>query len=334
MRQRTGTKEDTLHRETLRTQAGDALPPATGAAAVATVLTPLPAAPSVPPPATPTLRTPLPSTIPPAPKMRKGLSPAYLVGFVAVIALVIAALVFWPRSGDDRPPIARLPETTTTTTPSATATSTPAVTPQATLTASQTSLTVTSPAVDTAPVLSAPIPTATVATTTTVAPAPVPAPVRPRREPVRPAPVPAPEPEETAEAPRDDDEPSRGFSSIPTYVDGGGDSTANDRALASLRRALRGTDTVALRAGAMQLEVMRALREYFPNLQFEAEAPVVIRFSGSLERQGIGRRRRGATATIEKNGQLVFKYELPNEVYRVGMSPARAFARVVADAVE
>jgi tRNA A-37 threonylcarbamoyl transferase component Bud32 len=327
MRLRSGTKEDTLHRETQRTAAGAA----PNAPAAATLLTPLPATP--PPVAHATLQTPLPAAIPAGLPMRKGLNPAYLIGFLAIVALVVGALVFWPGARD-REPLARLPQSTATTASTSTQAAAPATTTQATLTASQTSLTVTSPITDTTPVLSAPITTTTVPiATTTVAPPPV---RQPRRDPApTPAPAPAPAPVETAETPGDDDEPSRGFSSIPTYVDGGGDSTANDRALVSLRRALRGTNTVALRAGAMQVEVMRELREYFPNLQFEAEADVVIRFTGQLERAGgIGRRRRGAVATVEKNGAVVFRYELPNEVYRVGMSPARAFARVVAEAAE
>ena len=117
-----------------------------------------------------------------------------------------------------------------------------------------------------------------------------------------------------------------------TYVDGA-DSPTNERALENLRKAVRGTRTVALRGGAMQVDLVRSLREYFPNLQFEAYADVTIRFDGTMERLGAGRKRRAATAVIEKNGRPVFRYELPDEVYRVGMSPTDAFARVLADAM-
>lgn len=123
------------------------------------------------------------------------------------------------------------------------------------------------------------------------------------------------------------------FGRAATFRDGG-DGDANDRALAILRRELRGTTTVALRAGGMTAELARALREEFPNIQFEGTADVVIRFNGRNERLGAGRKRRFAQATVEKNGRVIFRYELPDEVYRVGQSSVEAFANVLGEAFQ
>ena len=63
---------------------------------------------------------------------------------------------------------------------------------------------------------------------------------------------------------------------------------------------------------------MRALRDNFPDIQFEAYAPVVIRFDGTFDRLGRGRKRRAAVATVEKDGRTIFRYELPDETYASG----------------
>lgn len=307
---------DTLHRDTVRT----AVP------AAPTVLTPLPAA--------------------PAQKIRKGINPAYAVAGIAVVVLTIGGVLFWPR--EQREPIVRFPETTTTTVapPSSppstnTALLTDAQQPPPTQ-LGQSAIDVTGPAATETQLAAAPPATAITATAPPPqqqASAPATTPTRapataPRRQPeqraaqeppaaVRREPQPEPEPERVAAA-----------SNIGTYIDGAGDSDLNDRLLEDLRSAVQGTNRVALRAGGMQVELARALREHFPNLEFAPTADVVIRFDGTFERLGRGRKRRAAVATVTKNGRVVFRYELPDEVYRVGMSPPEAFARVMADAME
>ena len=121
---------------------------------------------------------------------------------------------------------------------------------------------------------------------------------------------------------------------MPLYVDGGEDEETNERALEMLRSEIRGTRRVALRAGGMQVELVRALKDHLSDLQFEPYADVVIRFDGTMERLGRGRKKRHATATVLKNERVVFRYELPEQVFRVGDHPPEAFARVLANALE
>jgi serine/threonine-protein kinase len=319
----TSTQADTLHRETVRTQS--------------------PADP-VPPPAPLTLLTPLPgdaAAIPPPTKMRAGLNPAYVVAFVALVILAIAVLLLLP--GDKKwGSIVGLPETTTT--PAATTTTATAT--QAPPKIAEASVTVTSGTADST-LLSAPPPVTTTTAavlippvTTTTAPAiaevtPPRTDTAPKPRVVQPPP-PKPadtEPAEPAEEAGDDEPAVPAFSRVATYTDGG-DSDANDRAMAILRRELRGTTTVAVRAGGMTTELVRALRSEFPNIQFEGVAPVVIRFTGRTERLRAGRRRRAATATVEKNGRVIFKYVLPEETYRVGQDSVEAFANVLGEAFQ
>jgi serine/threonine protein kinase len=335
MRVAPSTNVDTLHRETLRTNAppeAAATPPPVmpGVAAPVTLLTPLPLR---PPDAAPDT-----AMAPPA-KMQPGLSPAYVVVFIGIVIAAIAALLFW-GGGIRRGSIVGLPETATSTAPATATTATTAPPPQV----AASSVTVTSGTADTTQ-LSAPIPTATSPITTTIAP-PVTAtiaqalPPRTDTAPVKPrvtVPRETPPPVETT--PAEGDSQSEAEPSVPAfghaavYTDGG-DSDSNDRALALLRRELRGTTTVALRAGGMTDELARALREQFPNIQFEAEADVVIRFTGRTERLGVGRRRRAAMATVEKNGHIIFRYKLPDEVYRVGQGSVEAFANVMGEAFQ
>ncbi|HEY0160418.1 MAG TPA: serine/threonine-protein kinase [Thermoanaerobaculia bacterium] len=247
-----------------------------------------------PPPAA-TVRTPLPAPV------RRGMNPAYLVAFVAVAALLAGGVLLWPRTGE-REPVVR--------------TANAAVPP------------VQQPVQETTTTIAAPLPrisesAVTVSANPTPPPAEAPAPVAEAR--------PAPRQDEPEQEPEPAPAPS--LASIPTYVDGD-DSGMNDRAVERLREALQGTNTVALRAGGMQVELMRALRDNFEGIQFEAYAPVVIRFQGQYDRLGRGRKRRSAVATVEKDGRVVFRYELPDETYRVGLTPAESFARVLADAMQ
>jgi serine/threonine protein kinase len=263
----------------------------------------------------PTLLTPLPSPPPSAPaaappaQLRKGINPAYVVAMIAVVVLLAGGVMLWPRT--TREPILRTANTAVppVTTPVRETTSTVAPAPEAAVPQiAEAAVTVSA-----APTLSAPV-----VTTTRATPKPVPAPVR------EPEPAREPEPRET---------PRPSLTPVLTYVDGH-DSGLNERALDRLREELQGTTTVALRAGGMQVQVMRALRDNFPDIQFEAYAPVVIRFEGTFDRLGRGRKRRSAVATVEKDGRTIFRYELPDETYRVGTDPAESFARVFADALQ
>ncbi len=319
---------DTLHRDTVRTNAPtaslSATVPVPPSAAPVTLLTPLPADGAATP-------------APPPEKMKAGMNPLWLVMFIVVIVIAIGALLLWPRdkrSGS----IVSLPETTTTASSTTTTAAPPAQTPAQ---IAEASVTVTSGTADStqlsAPPIVTPITTTTAApppvTTTTVAP-PRTEIVAPKPRPVVPRPTPPVEtPRETA-GNEDSSEPAvPAFSRAATYRDGG-DSDANDRAIAVLRRELRGTTTVALRAGGMTAELARALREEFPSIQFEGEADVVIRFNGRNDRLGAGRKRRFADATVEKNGRVIFRYQLPEEVYRVGQSSVEAFANVLGEAFQ
>jgi eukaryotic-like serine/threonine-protein kinase len=255
-----------------------------------------------------TIRTPLPA---PAPVMRKGFNPAYLVAFVAVAALLVGGVLLWPRT-QQREPILRTANT--------------AVPP------------VQKPVQETTSTIAAPPPqiaesAVTVSAATT--PPPVTATTVPPVQTATRAPEtrPAAPPQAVREPEPEPEPPRRAMGAVPTYVDGD-DSGMNDRAVERLRDALQGTNTVALRAGGMQVELMRALRDNFEGIQFEPYAPVVIRFQGQFDRLGRGRKRRSAVATVEKDGQVVFRYELPDETYRVGMTPAESFARVLADAMQ
>jgi serine/threonine protein kinase len=339
------TQADTLHRETVRTHS-----PAEPAAP--------PPPPTPPPPPSfqspPTVLTPLPgdgpaAAPPPPTKMKAGMNPAILVAFIAIIAIVIAGLLMLP-GGKRLGSIVGLPETKTGTAP---ATTTAATTSQAPSKVAEASLTVTSGTADsTQPVTTTTAATATTtqASTTTIlapiinpAPTPTttvaqvtPAPTKPREtkprvQPTTPAPRKYDDASEDEETEREPSVPA--FSHAATYTDGG-DSDANDRALAVLRRELRGTTTVALRAGGMTGQLARALREQFPSIKFEGEANVVIRFDGRTDRLRAGRRRRYAQATVEKNGRVIFRYELPDEVYRVGQGSVEAFANVLGEAFQ
>ncbi|HET7436058.1 MAG TPA: serine/threonine-protein kinase [Thermoanaerobaculia bacterium] len=127
-------------------------------------------------------------------------------------------------------------------------------------------------------------------------------------------------------------EPPPVASSLTPYTDGG-DSDTNEAALQQLRQQLSGVTQIALRAGPLERAALaNAIREEAPQVSIVDSAPVVIRFDGTLERLGRGRKRREAHAVVMKNGRVIFRYELPSEIYRVGNTPAEAFARVLSDA--
>jgi serine/threonine-protein kinase len=265
-----------------------------------------------------TLLTPLPVGNAPAPapqpvQMRKGINPAYVVLMIAVVALLAGGVMLWPRTTRD--PILRAANTAVPPKPAPVRETTSTVPAPAPVQEPAPQIAEAAVTVSGSPVLSAPV-----VTTTSRATPPKPAPPARGPEPRR-------EPEQKPEPPR------QSLAPVVTYVDGDG-SAMNDRAVERLREELQGTTTVALRAGGMQVQVMRALRDNFPDIKFEAYAPVVIRFEGAFNRLGRGRKRRSAVATVEKNGHTIFRYELPDETYRVGMDPAESFARVLADAMQ
>ncbi|MBV8518437.1 MAG: protein kinase [Acidobacteria bacterium] len=305
---------------------------ATGAGAIATP-------PPPPPPPQASQAPPAPALTPPA-KRSSGISPL-LVVLIALLLLAgtagVGGMLLWPKL---KAMIAGATNTATTSTQVAQAQTVPPATTPATNTGatntappiatppSQTSVDVDAPTIEPPQ----PSPTATVVET--------------------PAPSPAPESTETADAQRPNVEhplrprmrgfgrgrevvpapaPVYGGDSGATYVDGGGDSDTNERALGSLRNALRGVKDVQIR-GTMVGLLTNALEESAPSLSVNDSADVVIDFYGEWERLGRGVKRRSARATVLKRGRVVFRYELPSEEYRVGMPPQEAFARVVGEA--
>ena len=274
----------------------------------------------VPPPAATTVRTPMPAPIPqaPAPASRSMLPLLAAIAVVLVVTIAgIAAVFLWPKKTEDAP-ANRVATATTATAPAPVSeASVNVVPPPDTATQTATSITTTTQApVATQTVVPPPMqrPTAPPKTVTAT----------PREEPAEPAPQAEPEPEPVTTA----------ASSGSTFVDGGEDDETNERMLGQLRRETAGVRRIAVHGGAMQDELVKALKEEFPRLEISDSAPVVIRFDGVLERLGRGRKRRAATATITKNGRVIFRYELPSEVFRVGMTPPEAFVRVLTDAVE
>jgi len=146
---------------------------------------------------------------------------------------------------------------------------------------------------------------------------PAPAPTRPRESEPQPQPVAPP----VAEAP------------VAAYTEGG-DRDANGSLLEHLRSQLNGVTRVALQAGPMQDELTNALTHEIPALTVVDGAPVTIRFNGTFERLGRGRKRRAAQATISKNGRVIFRYEMPSEEYRIGATPVEAFVDVMSNAFQ
>jgi hypothetical protein len=81
----------------------------------------------------------------------------------------------------------------------------------------------------------------------------------------------------------------------------------------------------------MLKELTDRLKKDVPGLTIAEGADTVVDFNGVLERLGRGKKRRSAQATVSKNGRVVLRYELPAEEYRVGDTPAEAFARILGE---
>jgi serine/threonine-protein kinase len=315
------TQPDALHAATVITGAGTTPPPPPPNSA-ATLLTPLPQSlPQSMPQATPqAFQAPVPK--------QGSIVPLLIVGLIVLLAGgTVAGLLLWPIIKKQTATVVA------TNTAPPTQTSPPS-------TVAESEVTVNS---DTTEPVTQTIPTATIVETDTdtATPGETAAPVTETREAVRPKPPvpvetkPRPNPREEEPAPAEEEVPSPPASyPAGTYVDGGDDEDANERALANLRRQLQGTKRVALRAGGLQVEVMRAIREFQPDLEFETNADVVIRFAGTAERRARGIKRRAAVATVEKNGRVIFRYQLPDELYRLGDSAPEAFARILSQAFD
>ena len=122
-------------------------------------------------------------------------------------------------------------------------------------------------------------------------------------------------------------------SNARTYVEGG-DGDANDAALDELHRAVSGAGTIGVVGGAMNDQLLRALQKNVSGVSFTSgSADVTIRFEGTLDHLGRGRKRRAAHATITKGGRVVFRYEMAPEEYRVGDDPVEAFTQAVAESL-
>jgi hypothetical protein len=103
--------------------------------------------------------------------------------------------------------------------------------------------------------------------------------------------------------------------------------------VASLHEQIGGATRVSLTGGDAEMikQLYDALRGR--GISIVDGAPVEIRFTGSVNSHGFGRKSRSATATIKKNGRPIFQYFMTREDYRVGDSPAEAFMRILGDAL-
>jgi eukaryotic-like serine/threonine-protein kinase len=260
-----------------------------------TVRTPLPA--PAPVAAEATVQTPLPPYTPPPPAVatnaKRSVWPVLLVILLAIVLIGGgAAFALWPTV---RPMLSGM-------------IATPTPTPQPKVPAKQQ---VTTPAPTPA---QATIQVAPPAPTATIAEATKPAPVHEHKSPPQQLSAPA-----KIVSTYDDVPPPQ---PQPKY---------NDHAMQRLHDELRGVHEVALLAGAQQTMVYRAIHRYVPDLTFDADAPVVIKWDATSERLGIDGRGLAASATISKNGRVIFVYDIP---YGDSQSAAYEFAQKLADAME
>jgi serine/threonine-protein kinase len=322
--------------KTERTKGGQAIAPSF-AAAPATIITATAPPPTMAPPVTPQATVPArpaaadaPPTVvdpipmpPPAPSRNTGTIIA--VSIIVLLLLgamgaagVMAFMKFRNSFGG----------TTTATTASTTTVTT---TTSMTAKPSQTSVDVTPPPsvlVDTA------APTATTAPVTTSSAAVVVPPPTATHAPAKPKPqvVAEPAPVEEPAAPEPQPEPEPASTSVPTFRERG-DGAGNDAAVAVLRQQIAGVTRIAVSGGDAEMinQLSNALRGR--GISIGEGAPIEIRFTGSVAHHGLGRKSRSANATVKKNGRPIFNYVMPREEYRVGDSPAEAFARILSDAL-
>jgi eukaryotic-like serine/threonine-protein kinase len=299
------TKPDWLHRQTQRTGVG---------VEGETIRTPLPGQGA---PARPTAQTVIVA------RTRSGSTAAFLV--IAVIVLLaaggIAAVLYFRKTADVEPPaqIAR----TTTSAPVQTAPPPQATAPQASV-----EVVTTTPIATTSsePLVTTSSPPPTLATTTRPPVIATQAPVTRQKQP--PPVVPPPKPRET-EQPR----PPVQATSVRPFIDGDtGDADVNEELVSELSTKLIGVTSIAVRGTANDQQKTLIDRLKRNDITVADNATTVVDFDGTLEQMGRGKKRRSARATITKDGRVIFRYELPPEEYRVGDSPAEAFARILSEA--
>jgi eukaryotic-like serine/threonine-protein kinase len=267
----------------------------------------------------PTVQTPLPdmaaigAPVPPAPRTRSGISPIFVVLFVVLLLAAAggAALVFKGAL----PAFSRKAETETTTAPAQVA---------QVQKPSQSTITATPD-----PIITETTAPAATATTATVSTAPLGTITVSRDNTPRQVAKVEPPPQQIEPEPAAVETPSR-VRAVAVYVDGPGSVGMNDRALQRLRAELRGVERVALHAGALQVQVYRAINRYLPGLEFDEESDVVITWDSTPQRLSLDKYDLAARATIEKNGRPIFRYELPRG-YAHNQGPD-AFARTLAEA--
>lgn len=295
---------DTMQRTTIRTGAG-------AADAGETLRTPLPAA-MAPSPAGTTAQT----TIVARQESSSLGAIVIVVGIVIVAAIAIAAVLL-PRPAQESGTTASIAAQAPPAAPSRPHAQVDVVSP------APIQVTTTAPLVVATPALTQP---ATTTTRVIASPAPgvrrEPPVVEKKREPQRARPS---EPAET--------QPVQPATPIRAYVEGG-DSDVNDQLISELKRQLSGVKSVTVRANTeMQKDLTDRLKSEAAGVTIVDGASTVIDFDGTLERLGRGKKRRSAHASVSKNGRVIFRYEMPPEEYRMGDTPAEAFARVLADAL-
>ena len=332
--------------KTERTKGGQTIAPS-AAAAPPTLITPTPLPPplvpsvtreaTVParppsPPAPPHVDAP-PTLVDPMPMPIPAAAPSRNTGTIIAVSIIVLLFLGAIGAAGVMAFMKFRNSFSGTTTATTASTATTLTTTAATAKPSQTSVDVTPPVsviVDTA---------TTSATTTTTAPvttssAPVVPPPTATHAPVKPKPpvVVEPAPVEETAAPEPQPEPEPAPSSVPTFRERG-DGNANEAAIATLHQQIGGVTRVAVTGGDAEMinELSNALRGR--GISIGEGAPIEIRFTGSVARHGLGRKSRSANATVKKNGRPIFNYVMPREEYRVGDSPAEAFARILTDAL-
>ncbi|HEV7425665.1 MAG TPA: serine/threonine-protein kinase [Thermoanaerobaculia bacterium] len=327
--------------KTERTKGGQTIAPAS--AALPTIITSTPQPPPAPTPVprqatVPARPAPPPAPVPveapptivdpmPMPPTAKGRNTGTIIAVSVIVLLFLGAIAaagvmafmkFRNSFGG----------TTTATTASTATTTTSFVTAKP----SQTSVDVTPPTSVLVNTATTPVTTTTAPVTTSSA-AVVPPPTA-THAPVKPKPpvVEAPAPVEETPQPEPQPEPEPAPSSVLTFRERG-DGNANDAALAALHQQIGGTTRIALSGGDAEMinELSNTLRGR--GISIGEGAPIEIRFTGSVSHHGLGRKSRSGNATVKKNGRPIFQYVMPREEYRVGDSPAEAFARILTDAL-
>jgi hypothetical protein len=291
-------KSDTLHRSTIRTGVADAGP---------TVRTPLPSVLSAP---GATSQTQVEA------RSESSSTGAILIVCAVILIAAAAIIVVLLR----RPAQSQVASAQTASVATQAPTPAPVRSHANVDVVSPAPITITTTATETvsppAPVLTQPATT----TTQTVVSQPIrpkPAPVvrEPPKEPEpKPAPAPAPAP-------------------VRAYVEGG-DSDVNDQLMSDAKRHLSGVKSITVHANSdMQKQLTDYPKSEASDVTIGDGADTVVDFNGTIERLGRGKKRRSAQATVTRNGRVVLRYEMPPEEYRIGDTPAEAFAKVLVDAL-